>query len=476
MAGTGKSVFLSHCYKRIKEGYPDWWAIKINLADHSEALTNQFVSPGDKFDASVDFLTNLSEVIGKNQSPFVCSLLKYRLKTGDRIVLMLDGFDEIDEQCRQSAIELIKTVSTDTKSIRIFVTTRPRTADKIQFELSQLAYTLENFNKKDQIDCITKFWKGEMPKLQDEEEKENQSTKLRNFAETLMEKAKPSLKDSEGDSRGVSNSGGKNVRDYGVKPYSPIYGITLKRPKYEDSVSCQTLGDFIGIPLQCRIVAECFLQHAKRKLEQNKDAVASVEEDGKLDETIYFDLARLYERLMEATNFVFVQDKSKLSRLLMRRGSEPMAEENVVDNILKQCLEETLKNIKCHLLKLAMETIFLEREDIEILCPPPSFVYPSDKKRDQERNGLDVLSVSFGLTNINGQGKVKFLHRTYAEYLVADYLYRRFLLDENRHNNLLEDKFILNFILDGIFVKDEYDGVVTFLDSMLKKLVENQDW
>ena len=404
MAGTGKSVFLSHCYKRIKEGYPDWWAIKINLADHSEALTNQFVSPGDKFDASVDFLTKLSEVIGKNQSPFVCSLLKYRLKTGDRIVLMLDGFDEIDEQCRQSAIELIKTVSTDTKSIRIFVTTRPRTADKIQFELSQLAYTLENFNKKDQIDCITKFWKGEMPKLQDEEEKENQSTKLRNFAETLMEKAKPSLKDSEGDSRGVSNSGGKNVRDYGVKPYSPIYGITLKRPKYEDSVSCQTLGDFIDIPLQCRIVAECFLQHAKRKLEQNTDANPGVVEDDKLDETI-FDLARLYERLMKANEFV-LQDKLKFSHLLMCRDSETMAEANV-DNIMKLCLEEMLKKIKCHLLKLAMETIIPERKDIEILCPPPSFVYPSEKSRDQERDGLDTLSVSFGLTNRNGQGKIE---------------------------------------------------------------------
>ena len=59
---------------------------------------------------------------------------------------------------------------------------------------------------------------------------------------------------------------------------------------------------------------------------------------------------------------------------------------------------------------------------------------------------------------------------------MADYLYRGFLVDENRHYKLLEEKFIVNFILEGIFVKDGYDGVETFLDSMLKKLVENQDW
>ena len=220
----------------IKEANPDWWVIKINLPDHLEALAHNFLS--DLLTA-IDFFANLPEVVGQNHSFFVRSLLKHRLKTGDRIVLMLDGFDEIDSRGRKSVIQLIKAI-TENESVRIYVATRPHTVDELQLELSQLAFFLAPFNEEDQIKCLVNFWENKIPNLQDEENK-----KLKDYAKTLARKVNMTEDDR----------------------------------------------DLIGIPLQCRVVAECFLQQAKREVKQ------STEEEE--EDQMHFDLAGLYERLMQ---------------------------------------------------------------------------------------------------------------------------------------------------------------------------------
>jgi hypothetical protein len=56
-------------------------------------------------------------------------------------------------------------------------------------------------------------------------------------------------------------------------------------------------------------------------------------------------------------------------------------------------------------------------------------------------------------------------------------LYQGFLLDEKRHNKLLENESIRIFILKKILATWEYDGVQVFLNSMLKELVEDdEEW
>ena len=430
VAGTGKSTFLLKYYKLIKETNTNWWVIKINLPDHSESLAKfQF----DKLSA-IDFFANLPEVVG--QSSFLRSLLKRRLETGDRIVLMLDGFDEIDGQCRKAAIQLMKSI-TENKSVLLYVATRPHTAEELQLELSQLAYTLNKFDEKDQIECMVKFWGDKMQKLQEEK------NQLEEFAKILLTKVKTSLK---GD-----------------------------------------VSDFIGIPLQCRIVAECFLPQAKRKVKQStEDAVAG--DDKKLlcqeDEEMNFDLAGLYGRLMETKRRVFLEEKLKISKPIVdkycaRKKCQhlDLAATKEEDDPFHHLIDSAFKNIQHHLLKLAIDTIFTEQEDVEILWPflLPSF-YQSDADRKEERDKLDQLTISFGLTDRNGHGKVEFLHRTYAEYLVADYIYQGFLPDENRHNELLEEEATCNFIKHLILRQGEFEGVITFLDSKFMGLVKDENW
>ena len=152
---------------------------------------------------------------------------------------MLDGFDEIDSRGRKSVIQLIKAI-TKNESVRIYVATRPHTVDELQLELSQLAFFLAPFNEEDQIKCLVNFWKNKIPNLHNEEKK-----KLKDYAKTLARKVNMTEDDR----------------------------------------------DLIGIPLQCRVVAECFLQQAKREVKQ------STEEEE--EDQMHFDLAGLYERLMQ---------------------------------------------------------------------------------------------------------------------------------------------------------------------------------
>ncbi len=162
VAGTGKSTLLSHYYKEIKKAKPDHWVIRINLVDHYEGILKL-----DNITLSnvVDILINELHVVNDNSS-FSRSLLRKRLETGDRIILMFDGFDEINDSCQNKAIELIKAI-TKNNSIQLYVTTRPHLLDKLQFQLSQLSYSLTNFEGNDQIDFLIKYWEKELDLIGD---------------------------------------------------------------------------------------------------------------------------------------------------------------------------------------------------------------------------------------------------------------------------------------------------------------------
>ena len=93
------------------------------------------------------------------------------------------------------------------------------------------------------------------------------------------------------------------------------------------------------------------------------------------------------------------------------------------DHIVNDSVNNMIRHIKIHLKKLTVETIFTNQSDVEIMWPPES-LYESETDSRQEADALDKLSIRFGLVN-QVNGKLKFLHRTYAEYLVAEYVYKR---------------------------------------------------
>jgi hypothetical protein len=73
----------------------------------------------DEIDVTNFFVNNLHGTGCKDS--FTNSLLTHQLETGDRIIFMFDGFDEIDGQCQRNAIQLMKAI-TKNKSIQLYVT------------------------------------------------------------------------------------------------------------------------------------------------------------------------------------------------------------------------------------------------------------------------------------------------------------------------------------------------------------------
>ncbi|EFX78233.1 hypothetical protein DAPPUDRAFT_320734 [Daphnia pulex] len=417
VAGTGKSTLLCHYYEEIKRAKPDHWVIRINLVDYEAVLKLDQITDLDV----VDLFSNRLHVVDHN-SQFFRSFLRKRLEKGDRIVVMFDGFDEINELCQKGAIEWIKAISKN-KSIRLYVTTRTHMSGDLQFQLSQMAYSLENFAEKDQIDYLTSYWIKELNLSEDND------GSLQHFAQSLVERVSETLKDEE--------------------------------------------KSFIGIPLQCRILAECFQSNVKELITLN---CAKLDEDSRqsvsdkissLLDGEKFDLVKLYNLLMETKRRVFREEKAKT----------PSSVEN---KIVTDAINLLIKNVESHLTKLAIKTIVEDEKIVDVLWPP-QLSHQSNEDVAAEEKVIAMNGLSFGLTIESVENKTtnatQFLHRTYAEYLFARYLYEGFLLDDERHNKLLENESIQKLILNKILSIKQYDGVQVFFNSMLKKLVDkDQEW
>ncbi|KAK4011707.1 hypothetical protein OUZ56_020825 [Daphnia magna] len=399
VAGTGKSTMLSNYYRKMRNEKPDDWIIKMDLVDHIGAL-RQF-NP-DEVDQQVEaikfFITNIPNV---RESPFAQSLLRYKLQTGDGIVVMLDGFDEIPIQCQDKCISLIKAIRL-TNLNALYITTRPHLNGKLQDSLFQLAYTLRDFSQEDQINYLSGYWKKQL--------KVDADAEVRSIATSIVDRLSKSLKGNE--------------------------------------------RSFIGIPLQCHIVADCF-ESQVYDIIQNRCNLEALLED--LDSNLNLDT--LYERLFKKKREIYRQEKAKVQQ---------------VDNhILHKSLEDHMECLEIYLRDLAVKTIVSDQTHIDCLLGKSNESAATIEKQYKKR---EEGSVCFGLLTLNRKGEFQFLHRTYAEYLMANYLYGGFRLDDKLRNKLLDKKPTRELIGSEILVGLQYQGVQLFIDCMLHEMVNHEEW
>jgi hypothetical protein len=203
------------------------------------------------------------------------------------------------------AIQLMKAISKN-KSIQLYVTTRPHSVDDLQNELFQFSYTLEIFDMNDQISYLTQYWEK---KLDTEEDIQDKSI-IRKFAASLTDRVSQTLRDQE--------------------------------------------RSFIGIPLQCRILAECFQQELQTIIKRNscKDGSVQTDFENQLFENVNFDLNSLYKLLMKTKRRVFREEK---------------ADALTPNQITAYAIDFLINKIESHLTKLAIETLVSDKKSADTL-------------------------------------------------------------------------------------------------------------
>jgi ankyrin repeat protein len=365
-AGMGKTTVLTHLAGKIKQKFPTYWVVKVDLSgltDVLEDLANQQIETNEI----------LYEKLLKLYDPFDKELFKrccQGLKEATKVVLTFDGFDEISPKYKKTVLDLLQDLNPQKQHWldQLWVTTRPHLKEELEVHLQQLCYTLEPFSVDNQVGFLTKFWHNQY-ELQDRNQQQ-----LETYARALIEKLSQSISDKE--------------------------------------------REFTGIPLQTRLLAEAFEEEVKTFCLSHKS---------KPELPTKLCLVGLYTKWIEKKLIIF-----------LKKGA--MATE--------QYTHGTIHNISVteNHQKLALEILFPELKDRISIFEELDMLAPEAMSRVGIVQYVD--------------GKPNFIHRTFAEYYVADFLVKKL----NKGTCFLSD--VLN-ILFKILLETDYGVIRFFVDGLL---------
>jgi hypothetical protein len=184
--------------------------------------------------------------------------------------------------------------------------------------------------------------------------------------------------------------------------------------------------EFTGIPLQCRMLAESFEEEVKTFYQS---AVSVPELRFKLD------LIGLYGRFIAIKYDIYQKEKFQVP------------ENNVV---AKEQRELDLNSIRQDHQLLALEVLFTE-EQVALL----------------QNNSQCTFSVQqlarIGIVQVSHDGKLHFIHGTFAEYYVADY----FVHQLNKVSTTSQQ--VQDLLLQKIFLEKNYRVIRVFIDGLLSR-------
>jgi len=377
-AGMGKSTVLTHLSKQIKQKFPAKWVVRIDLNDHTDALKALKQEQIDK-EKATEFV---SEKVLKLKPGLDLELFKEccEQKQKLRIVIILDGFDEISPFYKQTVIDLLQALR-QTAVEQLCVTTRPHLRDELEDKLQQLSYTMEPFSEEDQVAFLRKFWslKDWFTEM-DNKKKEESKQKLEIYAKQLIKKLSISISDKD--------------------------------------------RQFTGIPLPTRMLADAFEEEVKTFCQSANSTPELL---------FQLDLFGLYGRFIEGKYDIYQREKFRVS----------------ADNVVAMGQREReIKSMRQDHQLQALKVLFTEEQ-----------VAMFGNKRKCSFSTEDLARI--GIVQVSHDGKLHFIHRTFAEYFVANYLVN--CLTDRK--NMSEQ--VLDFILKDIFLELKNGMIRVFIDGLL---------
>ena len=191
--GMGKSTFLSHMEHEIKKQNPSMWVLRVNLNEHTRALENIDFEQ-DCIDKCKIFLWNTAHSPEQDALHFVQKIFIQASDQTGKMVIILDGFDEISPDYSPKVETLIRAIREETSS-KILVSSRFSHRQDLEDLTIQLAFTLQPFTRENRIQCLEQYWNG-VPEIS------NQGN-LRKFAEKLLSLSSKNFSDKDGEFTGI---------------------------------------------------------------------------------------------------------------------------------------------------------------------------------------------------------------------------------------------------------------------------------
>jgi len=120
-SGTGKTVKFGDLKRKLKEDSKNVWISFIKLRDHKEMLT-KYESEEDEL--SLDAATQILLDILNIKSEVEIEIFKILFHDG-KVILLLDGFDEIDQTLKDFWLKIKSLLNKKIEKIQFWISTRP---------------------------------------------------------------------------------------------------------------------------------------------------------------------------------------------------------------------------------------------------------------------------------------------------------------------------------------------------------------
>jgi ankyrin repeat protein len=191
--GMGKSTFLSYMAHEIKKWNSSVWVLKINLNEYTKVLED-FELEHECIDKCKEFLWNAAHSPEQDALKVTKQVFLQALEQKGKMVILLDGFDEISPHYICQVKMLIKTLRDETAP-KLWISSRFTCRQELEKFVGKFAFTFQPFTKENRVKFLQKYWTiiTELP---------NQGN-LKVFAKTLLNLCSQNLSDKDGEFTGI---------------------------------------------------------------------------------------------------------------------------------------------------------------------------------------------------------------------------------------------------------------------------------
>ncbi|XP_067011388.2 uncharacterized protein [Anabrus simplex] len=144
--GIGKSDLFLHIAHKLKDLYPAFWVIPLNLEDVAKYMNEKENCIVNK-ESVFRMLTSATDV---QESPVEKTFLEEAIENSGKIFILCDGFDEIYPKYSELVLEVFNTIL-ETKLSGLWVSSRQAAVDKLENCLQAKAFSLEPFTKDESL-------------------------------------------------------------------------------------------------------------------------------------------------------------------------------------------------------------------------------------------------------------------------------------------------------------------------------------